>query len=78
MLSTPTLLAARSHLKKLLQDAQNRPDGAADAMAYQISLDCIEHCIELSKAARQRQIINREIDLAIARIMAEPRRTEET
>lgn len=78
MLSTPTLLAARSHLKKLLQDAQSRPDGAADSMAYQISLDCIEHCVELSKAARQRQIINREIDLAIARIMAEPRRTEET
>ena len=73
MLSTPTLLTAQRHLKKLLQDAQNRPDGAADAMAYQISLDCIAHCIEVSRAARERQIINREIDLAIAKIMAEPR-----
>lgn len=77
MLSTPTLLAARGHLKKLLQDAQARPDGAADAMAYQISLDCISHCVEEAKAVRERQIINREIDLAIAKIMAEPRRMEE-
>ena len=76
MLSTPTLLTAQRHLKKLLQDAQNRPDGAADAMAYQISLDCIAHCIEVSRAERERQIIDQKIDRCIIKLMDEPRRME--
>lgn len=70
MLSLPTLLAARQHLKKLLDEARKEPYRAADALVYQIALDCVEHCVDETKKMREREKIDREIDLAISRIMA--------
>lgn len=70
MLSLPTLLAARQHLKKLLDEARKEPYRAADALVYQIALDCVNHCIGETEKAKEQEKINQEIDAAIARVMA--------
>lgn len=69
MLSMPTLLAARQHLKKMLADAREEKYNAADALVLQIALDCTAHCIAETERAKELEKVNREIDLAIARIM---------
>ena len=73
MYSKSTLKAARSHIDKKLRDANSRPALAADAMVYEVARDCIDFCIQEVDAAAQRRRIDEEIDMAIARIMAEPK-----
>lgn len=70
MLSMPTLLAARQHMSKMLDDARDGKYNAADALVFQVALDCVEHCIAETERTRELEKVNREIDLAISRIMA--------
>lgn len=68
--STATLKAGRRHLEQRLEEARKNPAlYAADALAYEIALDAIDYSLENQELARQRDKANREVDLAIIRIM---------
>ena len=68
MLSTPTLQMAKRHFESHLSQMSDMTLYAADRLAFQIAIDCIDTCIAESLRQQARQKADFEVNRALAQL----------
>lgn len=68
MISAPTLKMAKRHFENHLDKMSDLSLYAADRLAFQIAIDCIDSCIEQDIRQRALRQIDLEVDEAMTRL----------